>query len=50
MKYGFAASKQKAAQFFVVDKLPALCELEGLLYRPAFYVGTKCLSKDADEF
>lgn len=36
MKYSLAAFMQKAAQCFVVEKLAAQHELEGLLYRPAF--------------
>jgi len=36
LKYSFAAFTQKAAQWFVVGKLAAQWELEGLLHRPAF--------------
>lgn len=36
VKYGFAAFMQKSAQWFVLEKLAAQCELEGILYRTAF--------------
>lgn len=51
MKYtALQHSCKRQLSVFAVGKLAAQCELEGLLYRPAFCVGTRCLSKDADEF
>lgn len=42
VKYKFAAFMQKSAQWFVIEKLAAQCEL---VYRAALWFGTKCLSK-----